>query len=124
MLLGSRRTRESGWCRGTSSVWWQPVRRSTRTHRGARSTQSSSTSTTLRHLLHPSHAGFYTVDGLRRLSSYLHPGGVFGLWSDDPPDQEFVEVLAQVFVTTEAHVVTFPNPLTGAESANTVYVSA
>src|SRR5215210_1079684 len=77
-----------------------------------------------RHLLHPSHAGFYTVDGLRQLSSYLHPGGVFGLWSDDPPDQEFVEVLAQVFVTTEAHVVTFPNPLTGAESANTVYVSA
>jgi len=75
------------------------------------------------HVLHPSHAAFYTPDGLRALARHLHPGGVFALWSDDPPDPEFVAVLAQVFADPVAHVVTFPNPLQGGESANTVYVA-
>jgi spermidine synthase len=77
---------------------------------------------TPRHVLHPSHAAFYSPAGLRRVAGRLHPGGVFALWSDDPPDPEFVGVLEQVFATTEAHVVRFANPLTGGESANTVYV--
>ncbi|WBB69519.1 spermidine synthase [Micromonospora sp. WMMD812] len=76
-----------------------------------------------RHVLHPSHAAFYTPEGLRRLADHLHPGGVFALWSDDPPDPEFEAVLAAVFATSGAHVVPFPNPLTGGESANTVYVA-
>ncbi len=62
-------------------------------------------------------------DGLRRLAGHLHPAGVFAMWSDDPPDPEFRSVLATVFASTEAHIVTFPNHLTGAESANTVYVA-
>ena len=78
---------------------------------------------TPRHLLHPDHAAFYTAAGLRRLSDRLHPGGVFALWSDDPPDADFVAVLAEVFAQPDACVVTFPNPLTGGESANTVYVA-
>jgi spermidine synthase len=76
-----------------------------------------------RHVLHPSHAPFYEVAGLRRLAERLHPGGVFALWSDDPPDEEFGRVLAQVFPHAEAHRVSFANPLTGGESANTVYVA-
>lgn len=79
---------------------------------------------TPRRLLHPSHAAFYTPSGLRRLARHLHPGGVFALWSDDPPAAEFRAVLAAAFTRTEAHVVTFPNPLTGKESANTVYVAS
>jgi spermidine synthase len=75
------------------------------------------------HVLHPSHTPFYTADGLRRLAGRLHPGGVFALWSDDPPDDHFVSVLDQVFATTQAVVVPFANPLTGGESANSVYVS-
>ncbi len=78
---------------------------------------------TPRHVLHPSHAAFYTPAGLRRLTRHLYPGGVFALWSDDPPDEAFGAVLAEVFATSEAHVVTFPNFLTGGESANTVYVA-
>ncbi len=77
---------------------------------------------TPRHVLHPTHAAFYTPAGLRALTGHLHPGGVFALWSDDPPDDAFRAVLAEVFASAEAHVVTFPNPLTGGESANTVYV--
>ncbi|MBA2508687.1 MAG: spermidine synthase [Nocardioidaceae bacterium] len=79
---------------------------------------------TPRHVLHPSHAAFYTPAGLRRLTSHLHPGGVFALWSDDPPDDDFGNTLAEVFGRTAAHVVTFPNPLTGGLSANTVYVAS
>jgi len=77
-----------------------------------------------RHLLDPSHAALYTADGLGRLVHHLRPGGVFALWSDDPPDDDFVAVLRNVFASTQAHVVRFPNPLTGGESANTVYVAS
>jgi spermidine synthase len=76
-----------------------------------------------RAVLHPSHAPFYTADGLRRLAAGLHPGGVFALWSDDPPDHDLLEVLGAVFATARADVVTFANPYTGGESANTVYVA-
>ena len=76
-----------------------------------------------RHVLHPSHAPFYTTDGLRALTHVLRPGGVFALWSDDPPDPEFEAVLATVFAHPASHVVDFPNPLTGGTSANTVYVA-
>lgn len=75
------------------------------------------------HLLHPSHAGFYTVPGLRRLSDHLRAGGVFALWSDDPPDPAFRAVLGDVFAQVEAHVVSFANFLTGGTSANTLYVA-
>jgi spermidine synthase len=75
------------------------------------------------HVLHPAHARFYEPDGLRTVVDRLHPGGVFGLWSDDAPDDRFVAALDEVFDTSTAHVVTFPNPLTGGTAANTVYVA-
>jgi spermidine synthase len=74
-------------------------------------------------LLHPRNASFYQPEGLRALSAHLHPGGVFALWSDDPPDDPFMEMLASVFETARAHVVTFPNPLLEDTSASTVYVA-
>jgi spermidine synthase len=79
---------------------------------------------TPRHVLHPSHAAFYTPEGLRRLAAHLHPGGVFALWSNDPPDEAFGDALSEVFDRQVAHVVTFPNPLQGHEASNTVYVAA
>jgi spermidine synthase len=78
---------------------------------------------TPRHLLHPSHAPFYEPDGLRRLARHLHPGGVFALWSDDQPDDDYVTAVEEVFASCEAHVVTFPNPHTGGEGSSTVYVA-
>src|SRR2546421_8649222 len=76
-----------------------------------------------RNLLHPGNAAFYQTDGLRALAVHLHSGGVFALWSDDPPDDEFLEKLGGVFATARAHIVTFPNPVTESESASTVYVA-
>jgi len=75
------------------------------------------------HLLHPSHAEFYSVAGLERLKARLRPGGVFGLWSDDPPEDGFVGLLGQVFGEVRAELVPFANPLTGGTSANTVYLA-
>ena len=37
------------------------------------------------HLLADHHAHFYSRDGLSAVSARLHPGGVFAMWSDDPP---------------------------------------
>lgn len=76
-----------------------------------------------RHLLNPSHADFYTAEGLRRVGGHLAPGGVFALWSDDPPDAAFEAVLAEVFQNTASHVVAFDNALTGGQSSNSVYVA-
>ncbi len=76
-----------------------------------------------RHQLDPSHADLYTVDGLRAAERHLADGGVFALWSDDPPDAEFMAVLGAVFPHPTAHVVDFANPLTGGTSSNTVYVA-
>jgi spermidine synthase len=73
--------------------------------------------------LHPGHASFYQFDGLRKLSDNLRPGGVFALWSNDPPDPEFGAVLAGVFPQSQAHIVTFHNPLWDREATNTVYVA-
>ncbi|OLB66077.1 MAG: spermidine synthase [Actinobacteria bacterium 13_2_20CM_2_72_6] len=76
-----------------------------------------------RHVLHQSHTAFYKPEGLRRLADHLHPDGVFALWSNDPPDEDFSVALAKVFASSQAHVVSFPNPLQDRESSNTVYVA-
>lgn len=76
-----------------------------------------------RHQLDPSHADLYTVAGLRALEGHLAGGGAFALWSDDPPDEEFMARLGTVFDRPAAHVVDFANPLTGGGSSNTVYVA-
>ncbi len=75
------------------------------------------------HLLHPNHRALYETAGLRRLASFLHPGGIFALWSNDPPDEQFLRSLATVFATAQAHVVKFHNPMSDGEAANTVYVA-
>jgi len=76
-----------------------------------------------RGVLHPAHAAFYLPAGLRLLTRYLHPGGAFALWSNDPPDDDFLQALGQVFASPRAHVVTFHNPLLNVEAANTIYVA-
>jgi spermidine synthase len=76
-----------------------------------------------RHVLHPSHAALYRPEGLRALARRLRPDGVFALWSNDPPDEEFQAALAKVFTKTQSHVVEFPNSIQGGSSTNTVYVA-
>jgi hypothetical protein len=76
-----------------------------------------------RKVLHASHADFYTEEGHQRLFARLEPGGVFSLWSDDPPDVDYLAVLEGGSASAEARVVTFPNPLTGGEGSATLYLA-
>ena len=76
-----------------------------------------------KNLLHPRNSSFYETDGLRTLAAQLRPEGVFALWSDDPPDAEFLASLQAVFASAEAQVVSFFNPLLEVESSSTVYVA-
>ncbi|HEX6969953.1 MAG TPA: spermidine synthase, partial [Micromonosporaceae bacterium] len=75
------------------------------------------------HLLHMSHAGFYRPPGLAQLAEHLLPGGVFALWSNDPPNPAYLDALATAFATAEATVVSFDNPLQGRAATNTVYLA-
>ena len=75
------------------------------------------------HWLAPGNSAFYSVPGLGSLADKLHPGGVFGLWSNDPPDAKFTRLLNAVFRLSESHVVTFPNRYTGGESSSTIYLA-
>jgi spermidine synthase len=76
-----------------------------------------------RNLLHPRHAALYQPAGLARLAEQLKPGGVFALWSNDAPDHDFERVLAGVFATSAAHVVTFDDASGQSDASNTVYVA-
>ena len=76
-----------------------------------------------RHLLYEQNDAFYQADGLRRLSAQLHPQGAFALWSDDPPDADFLATLRAVFSEADARVVSFFNPLLECDSSSTVYVA-
>ncbi len=75
------------------------------------------------HWLASGNSAFYTESALGNLAGKLHPGGVFGMWSNDPPDDAFIRLLESVFDSSRAHVVAFPNPYTGGESSSTVYIS-
>lgn len=76
-----------------------------------------------RHVLNPANAPFYTAEGLGKLRDSLHDKGVFALWSNDPPDQEFVGLLDEVFSTYDAHIIDIDNPLNDNTGQNTVYVA-
>lgn len=76
-----------------------------------------------RRLLHARNAAFYSPAGMTALAAHLHPGGVFSMWSDDPPEADFLQMLQAVFATARAEVVTFPNPLLDRDSASTVYIA-
>ena len=75
------------------------------------------------HWFNPGNSAFYTAPGIRNLADKLRPGGIFGLWSNDPPDAEFTRLLDTVFQSSESHIVTFPNPYTSGEPSNTVYLA-
>ncbi|HEY0448238.1 spermidine synthase [Actinophytocola sp.] len=76
-----------------------------------------------RHHLHPSNADLYEPAGLRRLADRLRPGGVFALWSNDPPDEEFTAALSKVFADVRAEIVRFDNPLQQREANATIYLA-
>lgn len=73
--------------------------------------------------LDPANAGFYQPEGLAKLKQHLKPGGVFGLWSNEPPDSAFTSRLKGVFGTARSEPITFMNPLQRKEFTQTVYLA-
>lgn len=74
-------------------------------------------------VLDPANSAFYTQDGLTRMTMHLREGGVFALWSNDPPEAGFEKVLGAVFTKYQSHVVRFSSPHNDAVETNTVYVA-
>ena len=74
-------------------------------------------------LLDDRSAGFYRPEGLRRMAGHLHPGGVFGLWSNERPDAAFTARLAAVFADAWAEPVVFANPLQDQPFTQTIYLA-
>ncbi|MGB3860225.1 MAG: spermidine synthase [Ornithinimicrobium sp.] len=74
-------------------------------------------------VLHESHQSFYSQSGLSAMREFVSPGGVFALWSDNPPDPTFTAHLGTVFSWARAEVVSFANPLTRGTSHNSVYLA-
>ena len=75
------------------------------------------------HWLNSENSTFYTASSLQNMANKIHPGGIFGLWSNDPPEQDFTDLLESVFQSPESHIVNFPNPYTGGQSTNTIYLA-
>lgn len=75
------------------------------------------------HLLTRDNATFYSTEGLTRFAKKIKPGGVFGLWSDDPPEETFMTSLREVFASVETHIVPFHNPIQEQDFESTVYVA-
>lgn len=73
--------------------------------------------------LNGAHADFYSEEGLRRLKHFLKPGGVFALWSNDEPDEAFLDILRKVFPEAEGRTSVFDNPLLQAKSSNGIYLA-
>ena len=72
--------------------------------------------------LNPANAGFYTTENLALMAQQLVPEGVFAMWSQNPPEEAFIDLLKTVFGTVESHLVTFDNPFQGGVATNSVYV--
>ena len=73
--------------------------------------------------LTPRNASFYSTVGLADLKSHLTEKGVFGLWSNDPPDNSFTAHLHTVFADARAERVVFANPYQDNDVTQTNYLA-
>lgn len=74
-------------------------------------------------LLSPHSRPFYSEESLASVTTMLKPGGVFGLWSDDPPDAAFLSLLDAAFGKAWAEPVSIERPLAGTPIIQTVYLA-
>ncbi|MDC3235150.1 spermidine synthase, partial [Candidatus Puniceispirillum sp.] len=68
-------------------------------------------------------AKFYQPAGLKKLAQQLNSGGVFALWSNNPPVQFFIDRMETIFRTATAVEVPFYNPLQGHDFVQSIYLA-
>ncbi len=73
--------------------------------------------------LAPGNESFYSAHGLTQMQRFLADGGVFGLWSNDPPDDAFTAHLKKCFTDARAETVTFANPFQPDDVTQTIYLA-
>ena len=73
--------------------------------------------------LDDANTAFYQPAGLAKMACHLRPGGIFGLWSDDLPDDNFTARLADIFDQAWVEPVTFFNPLQEKNFTQSVYLA-
>ena len=76
-----------------------------------------------KHFLDEKNESFYGIEGLESLRRQLKNGGVFALWSNDAPDDEFTKHLESIFGKASAHTIEFANFYTNTTSVNSVYTA-
>ena len=74
------------------------------------------------HLLSSKNRHFYSVSGIQLITNMLRTKGIFAMWSNNPPENEFSDILKEVFYTSRAEIVEFPNPYSGNSSTCTIYI--
>ncbi len=74
-------------------------------------------------LLHAGHGTFYKTDGLKRLTDHLHSGGVFALWSADPPEPSLIDGLDNAFASVQVRESKFYNPLLDLDDVNYIVIA-
>ncbi len=73
--------------------------------------------------LNEANAQFYHPDNLAKMAIHLNAGGIFALWSDALPDDQFVARLDSVFSRAWVEPVTFYNPLQNRDFTQSVYLA-
>ena len=73
--------------------------------------------------LDSSHADLYSEAGLRRLKSFLKPTGIFALWSNDAPDDGFLQRLSAAYTSVQGREIQFDNPFQQTVATNGIYIA-
>ena len=74
-------------------------------------------------VINPDHKSFYSVEGLGGVRHCLREGGVFGLWTSRPCNEEFLEDVRSAFGNGDAEEVHFHNSLLSLDEVNTIYLA-
>lgn len=75
------------------------------------------------HLIDAASADFYQSPALTAMAARLRPGGVFGLWSSDEIDVDFMRKIEAIFVDVRAERIEFFNPYRDAPAFNIIYLA-
>ena len=73
--------------------------------------------------LNSNHAKLYGIEGMENIKYNLNDNGLFTLWSNNPTDNDFVELLKEVFDSARAEKVTFYNSILEVDCTQTVYIA-
>ena len=76
-----------------------------------------------RHRLLENQREFYDAASLSLVAEQLTKHGIFAIWSNDAPDDQFTDELSRSFTKAYAEQVWFENPYSGGKSSNTIYIA-